>query len=111
MATAVPGVEEWRDGAYRRTLRLPHGNGVVALRPLPDHVECRLALDDLRDLTTAIARCRRLLDLDADPEAVDQLLAPTTRWQGTTMETGFRPLASPTAREAPGLPIRAASSP
>src|SRR5690348_9881048 len=32
-ATAVPGVEEWRDGAYRRTLRLPHGAGVVALRP------------------------------------------------------------------------------
>ena len=24
-ATAVPGVEEWREGAYRRTLRLPHG--------------------------------------------------------------------------------------
>ena len=31
-ATAVPGVEEWRDGAYRRTLRLPHGHGIVALR-------------------------------------------------------------------------------
>ena len=28
-ATAVPGVEEWRDGAYRRTLRLPHGHGIV----------------------------------------------------------------------------------
>src|SRR5437763_6345514 len=41
-ATAVPGVEEWRDGAYRRTLRLPHGYGVVALRPLPDHIDCRL---------------------------------------------------------------------
>ena len=27
-------------------------------------------LDDFRDLATAIARCRRLLDLDADPEAV-----------------------------------------
>ena len=23
--TRVPGVEEWRDGAYRRTLRLSHG--------------------------------------------------------------------------------------
>src|SRR6516164_9167937 len=34
-ATAVPGVEEWRDGAYRRTLRLPHGPGVVALAPGP----------------------------------------------------------------------------
>ena len=68
------GVEEWRDGAYRRTLRLPHGYGVVALRPLPDHIECRLALTDLRDLSTAITRCRWLLDLDADPVAVDELL-------------------------------------
>ncbi|HJT04909.1 MAG TPA: AlkA N-terminal domain-containing protein [Pseudonocardiaceae bacterium] len=73
-ATAVPGVEEWRDGAYRRTLRLPHGYGIAALRPLPDHIDCRLALTDLRDLATAIARCRWLLDLDADPVAVDELL-------------------------------------
>ena len=34
-ATAVPGVEEWRDGSYRRTLRLEHGSGVVTLTP-PD---------------------------------------------------------------------------
>jgi AraC family transcriptional regulator of adaptative response / DNA-3-methyladenine glycosylase II len=64
-----------RDGAYRRTLRLPHGNGIVSLTPTPDHVACTLTLDDLRDLPTAMARCRRLLDLDADPEAVDELLA------------------------------------
>ena len=73
-ATAVPGIEEWRDGAYRRTLGLPHGWGVVSLRPGPDHVEARLRLQDLRDLSTAIARCRRLLDLDADPVAVDEAL-------------------------------------
>ncbi|MFF3742720.1 AlkA N-terminal domain-containing protein [Streptomyces kronopolitis] len=73
-ATAVPGVEEWRDGAYRRTLRLPYGHGIVALAPRPDHIDCRLSLTDLRDLAGAIARCRRMLDLDADPEAVDALL-------------------------------------
>ncbi|WP_433268024.1 AlkA N-terminal domain-containing protein [Actinosynnema sp. CS-041913] len=73
-ATAVPGVEEWRDGAYRRTLRLPHGHAVVSLWPQPDHVACRLALTDLRDLSIAIARCRRMLDLDADPTAVDDQL-------------------------------------
>jgi AraC family transcriptional regulator, regulatory protein of adaptative response / DNA-3-methyladenine glycosylase II len=82
VATAVRGVEEWRDGALRRTLRLPHGHGVVSLRPLPDHVACRLAVTDLRDLATAVSRCRRLLDLDADPVAAadvlqaDPLLAP-----------------------------------
>ena len=84
-ATAVPGVEEWHDGAYRRTLRLPHGHGIVALRPLPDHISCQLSLTDLRDLASAISRCRRLLDLDADPVAIadllsaDEFLAPLVR--------------------------------
>ena len=84
-ATAVPGVEEWRDGAYRRTLQLPHGHGIVALRPEPDHVTCQLRLTDMRDLASAISRCRRLLDLDADPVAIadllsaDEALAPLVR--------------------------------
>lgn len=69
-AGAVPGLEEVRDGAYRRTLDLPHGAGIVSLQPHPDHVRCRLAVDDFRDVSAAIARCRRLLDLDADPEAI-----------------------------------------
>lgn len=73
-ASAIPGCEEVRDGCYRRTLRLPHGTGVVGLTPAPDHVGCHLMLDDFRDLSTAIARCRRLLDLDADPEAVVEAL-------------------------------------
>jgi AraC family transcriptional regulator of adaptative response / DNA-3-methyladenine glycosylase II len=73
-ATAVPGVEEIRGGAYRRTLRLPHGPGIVELTPTPEQVLCRMTLSDLRDLTTAIARCRWLLDLDADPAAIDGLL-------------------------------------
>ncbi|MFH8798865.1 AlkA N-terminal domain-containing protein [Streptomyces sp. NPDC017936] len=73
-ATGVPGVEEWRDGAFRRTLRLPYGHGIVALTPRPDHIGCRLTLTDLRDLTVAISRCRRMLDLDADPVAVDDRL-------------------------------------
>ena len=74
-ATAVPGVEEVQGATYRRTLRLTHGPGIAELTPASGHVECRLMLTDLRDLTTAIARCRRLLDLDADPQAIDELLA------------------------------------
>ncbi|RDG39373.1 AlkA N-terminal domain-containing protein [Streptomyces corynorhini] len=74
VATAVPGVEEWRAGAYRRTLTLPYGHGIAALTPRPDHIACRLSLTDPRDLTLAISSCRRLLDLDADPVAVDEQL-------------------------------------
>ncbi|MFE5887950.1 AlkA N-terminal domain-containing protein [Streptomyces sp. NPDC002285] len=88
-ATAVPGVEEWRDGAYRRTLRLPYGHGIVSLTPQPDHIACRLTLSDLRDLTVAISRCRRMLDLDADPVAIDDQLRTD-------------PLLAPLVDKAPG---------
>lgn len=74
-ATAVPGVEEWRAGAYRRTIRLTHGHAIVALRPTPEHVAALISLTDQRDLTSAISRCRWMLDLDADPEAVDAVLS------------------------------------
>ncbi|TLS44984.1 DNA-3-methyladenine glycosylase 2 family protein [Streptomyces montanus] len=89
VATAVPGVEEWHDGAYRRTLRLPYGHGVVALTPQPDHIGCRLTLSDMRDLPVAISRCRRMLDLDADPVAVDDQLRTD-------------PLLAPLVDKAPG---------
>jgi AraC family transcriptional regulator of adaptative response / DNA-3-methyladenine glycosylase II len=79
VATAVPGVEEWRDGAFRRTLRLPSGPGIVALTPhedpYADHVTCRLWLADEAALPVAVAACRRLLDLDADAEAIGAALA------------------------------------
>jgi len=74
-ATAVAGVEEWRAGAYRRTIRLRHGHAIVALRPTPDHVGAEISLTDQRDLTSAISRCRWMLDLDADPVAVDAALS------------------------------------
>lgn len=73
-ASAIAGCEEVRDGTYRRTLRLPWGNAIVSLTPTPDHVRCVLRLHDFRDLSTAIARCRRLLDLDADPQSVVDFL-------------------------------------
>ncbi|MFJ2115067.1 AlkA N-terminal domain-containing protein [Streptomyces sp. NPDC087850] len=88
-ATAVPGVEEWRDSAYRRTLSLPYGHAIVALSPRPDHIACRLSLTDPRDLTLAISSCRRMLDLDADPVAVDEQLRAD-------------PLLAPLVDKAPG---------
>jgi AraC family transcriptional regulator of adaptative response / DNA-3-methyladenine glycosylase II len=69
-------------------MRLPHGHAVVTLAA-PEvesgsgdgdaasgvaYVGADLVLSDLRDLTTAVARCRQLLDLDADPVAVYEAL-------------------------------------
>jgi AraC family transcriptional regulator of adaptative response / DNA-3-methyladenine glycosylase II len=66
----VPGIEEVHDGAYRRSLRLPRGMGVVELRPADGYVHARYWLGDLRDLAAAIQRSRALLDLDSDPQSV-----------------------------------------
>ncbi|HEX8630028.1 MAG TPA: AlkA N-terminal domain-containing protein [Catenuloplanes sp.] len=71
---AVPGVEECDGVTYSRGLRLPHGAATVSLTPGPRYVAATLRLDDVRDLAPAVARCRRLLDLDADPAAVDGTL-------------------------------------
>ncbi|KRB77441.1 AraC family transcriptional regulator [Nocardioides sp. Root190] len=82
---AVPGIEvaEVRPdgtGWYARTLDLPHGPGTARVDladedgPGTAYVDLRLALDDLRDTTAALARVRLLLDADADPVAVDEHL-------------------------------------
>lgn len=73
-ARAVPGTEAIDGSVYRRSLALPHGGATVELSSVGSGVRCRLRLDDLRDLTAAVARCRRLLDLDADPQAVSAQL-------------------------------------
>jgi AraC family transcriptional regulator of adaptative response / DNA-3-methyladenine glycosylase II len=67
---AVPGLEDVSGGTYRRALTLAHGIGIVELTPEVRSVRCVLRLDDFRDLAAAVARCRRLLDLDADPLAI-----------------------------------------
>jgi AraC family transcriptional regulator of adaptative response / DNA-3-methyladenine glycosylase II len=92
---AVPGIESFAEGVYRRSLRLNHGDGVVALTIDQSFVQAALRLDDLRDLTTAVSRCRRLLDLDADPVAIDEVLA-------------HDPLLAPLVRATPGQRVAGA---
>ena len=82
---ALPGVEAHHGGTYRRSLRLPLGHGVVSLTARPSgsghpvFVDADLWLSDQRDLTAAVSRCRQLLDLDADPEAVTGVLGADGR--------------------------------
>ncbi len=74
---AVPGVEEAAGRTYRRSLRLPSGSAVVelALDPGGPGLRCALSLSDLRDVGPAVERVRRTADLDADPAAVQDVLA------------------------------------
>jgi len=106
-ARAVPGVERLDGATYRRVLRLPHGLGVAALTPAADgdHVRCELALGDLRDLGTAVQRCRRLLDLDADPVAVAEALGADPLLRGSVRRDPGRRV--PGAVDGAELAVRA----
>jgi AraC family transcriptional regulator of adaptative response / DNA-3-methyladenine glycosylase II len=84
---AVAGVEAVLDGEYARTLRLSHGQGTARLRPGDGHVDCTLRLTDMRDLGSAVSRLRRLLDLDADPGAIDELLGADPALAGPVAAT------------------------
>ncbi len=88
-ARAIPGLETWDGTTFARAMHLPRGAGIVRLSAAEDHVRCTLRLDDVADLQPAVRRCRQLLDLDADPVAVDGML-------------GADPLLAPLVRATPG---------
>jgi AraC family transcriptional regulator of adaptative response / DNA-3-methyladenine glycosylase II len=71
---AIPGVEEYLDGGYTRVFAAPGGPALVSCSPGDGAISCRVRLTDQRDLVAVVARVRRLLDLDADPVAVDDVL-------------------------------------
>jgi hypothetical protein len=97
-ARAIPGVESVRGDTYQRTLALPNGAARAEIRPGGDsYLLCRLELAHQRDLVAAVARLRRLLDLDADPAAVDAAL-------------GARPELAHLVTEAAGVAIPRALS-
>jgi len=55
-------------------LRLANGTGVAALRFHTEWVQCDLDLEDVADLARAVAQCRAMLDLDADPTSIEATL-------------------------------------
>jgi AraC family transcriptional regulator of adaptative response / DNA-3-methyladenine glycosylase II len=97
---AVPGVEHYGEDGYSRVVRLPRALGIVSIAPsggankarlaAPPTLTCRLELDDVRDYPAAVARVRRMLDLDADPNAVAAAL-------------GLDPWIRPFVEQRPGL--------
>jgi AraC family transcriptional regulator of adaptative response / DNA-3-methyladenine glycosylase II len=74
-ARAVSGVEDADGTHYARVLALPHGHGAFDLRWTGKSLEVAATLEDLHDLPALLARLRRLFDLDADPGAIDAVLA------------------------------------
>jgi len=74
---ALPGVEEVTNGRYRRTIALPKSRGVIELEPMAEtnYIFVHLQLSDLSDLSLLVQRCRQVFDLDADPAAINEVLA------------------------------------
>ncbi len=82
---------------YARTLSLPHGPGAVDITAQNMdasgwEVQLNVEVTDLADVGTAVARVRRLLDLDADPLAVDAALSQD-------------PQFAPLVRATPGIRV------
>jgi AraC family transcriptional regulator of adaptative response / DNA-3-methyladenine glycosylase II len=97
---AIPGVEHWDGSTYRRRLELPHGRAAVELSDGDGYVDARLWLDDVTDLGAAVHRVRAMLDLDADPESVDAVLARTPLGAEVRRSPGTRVPATPDPVEA-----------
>jgi AraC family transcriptional regulator of adaptative response / DNA-3-methyladenine glycosylase II len=89
----IPGLESVTDGVFERTVRLPGGLARLALRLDGDRaVSVTARLDRVSDLSTLVARVRRLFDLDADAVAIDEALAAD-------------PVLAPLVTAAPGIRI------
>ncbi len=94
---AIPGVEEIADGRYRRTIVLARSKGIIELEPMTEAgcVLVHLCLSDLRDLSVLVQRCRQVFDLDADPAAINAVLADD-------------PMLAPLVAARPGLRVAGA---
>lgn len=75
-AHAVAGVEDFDGHTYSRTLDLPHGPALVSVSTpaVSEVLEVRLRLTHRRDRAVAVTQIRHLLDLDADPLVIDEVL-------------------------------------
>jgi AraC family transcriptional regulator, regulatory protein of adaptative response / DNA-3-methyladenine glycosylase II len=93
-ARAIPGLEEIDGDVYRRVV----DGKVVELQPLRDagHVLAHVQVGDVARVADLVARCRRLLDLDADPVAVDDVLVRD-------------PMLADSVREQPGMRVPGAA--
>ncbi len=88
---AVEGLERADEALFERTVRLPHGLARLSLRLDGEAgVRCTARLDSLADVSTLVARVRRMLDLDADSVAIDAALASD-------------PWLAPLVRAVPGI--------
>jgi AraC family transcriptional regulator, regulatory protein of adaptative response / DNA-3-methyladenine glycosylase II len=76
-ARAIPGVEVVEAGRYLRTVEVDGAVGSIAVAHLPKQqsLEVSIRFPDVKSLPAIVARVRRLFDLGADIETIDQHLS------------------------------------
>ena len=89
---AVTGLEEVTETSYRRRVRAGGATGSVELRPEAATVVLTVDLPPGTGLASLVGGARRLFDLDADPDAVDEHL-------------GTDPLLAALVRRRPGIRV------
>ena len=99
---AVPGLEAAAPGRFTRAMRLPLGLATVTLAPVDDPVRpgvtVHARLTDADDLGELVRRVRRLCDLDARPDVIDDALAADA-------------VLAPAVRRTPGVRIPGSPDP
>ncbi|WP_433676496.1 AlkA N-terminal domain-containing protein [Microbacterium gorillae] len=98
-ARVLPGTEAGDAQGFERTLRLPGGPAWFRVARA-DQSRLRLSarLTTLGDLSSVVARARRLFDLDADPAAIDDAL-------------GSIPELAPLVAAVPGIRVPGTADP
>jgi AraC family transcriptional regulator of adaptative response / DNA-3-methyladenine glycosylase II len=92
-ARAIPGVESVGDRRYARTIACGDAHGTLAVEAdRPGRLRLTIRLPKLTALPSLMARARRLLDLAADPRAIEDHLRTD-------------PLLAPLVAERPGLRV------
>ncbi len=73
---AVEGLEIATETLFERSVRLPRGAGHVSIEldSAGTGIRCTARLENVADVSTLVARVRRLFDLDADSVAIDEAL-------------------------------------
>jgi AraC family transcriptional regulator of adaptative response / DNA-3-methyladenine glycosylase II len=91
-ARAIPGVEVIEDGRYLRTVEVDGALGSIEVTHLPDRQSLGVSIrfPDVRLLPAIVTRVRRLFDLGADIETIDNHLSGD-------------PLLAPLVAQRPGL--------
>lgn len=103
----IPGVEEVRDGAYRRSLVFGNRQGVLEVRaePRARALEAHIRFPEPAQLLQIVARARAMFDLAADPAVIAKCLRGD-KWLAAVLKQ-HRGLRVPGAWDGFELAVRA----